>query len=166
MGLFSQGHSTRPDASWLLEERSPYQSYPVLLLSSRGSPLDDPHRVLPLRTSPKLYPDHAAGGRPTCEQILTLLSNVERRMGRLRPMVRRVMMPPSSRVPIDDPTRMPFWRRPVSTFGRFSMTDLDHGRSLAFSLPSSAGPPPEWCSRIVAVVPGASYGGLLLRMSG
>src|SRR3954462_12661034 len=72
MGLFSQGHSTRPDASWLLEERSPYQSYPVLLLSSRGSPLDDPHRVLPLRTSPKLYPDHAAGGRPTCKQILTI----------------------------------------------------------------------------------------------
>src|SRR4051794_35743913 len=70
--LFSQGHSTRPDASWLLEERSPYQSYPVLLLSSRGSPLDDPHRVLPLRTSPKLYPDHAAGGRPTCKQILRI----------------------------------------------------------------------------------------------
>src|SRR3954469_16190334 len=46
-------------------------------------------------------------------------------MGRLRPIVRRVMVPPSSRVPIDDPTRTPFWRRPVSTFGRFSMMDLN-----------------------------------------
>ena len=78
----------------------------------------------------------------------------------------RVLVPPSPRVPIDDPTRMPFWPRPVSTFGRFSITDLDNGRSLAFSLPSSAGPPPEWCSQIVAVVPGASHVGLLLRMSG
>src|SRR5215203_6567803 len=60
---------------------------------------------------------------------LTLLSNVEKRMGRLRPIVRRVLVPPSSRVPIDDP--MPFWLRPVSTFGRFSITDLDNGRSLA-----------------------------------
>jgi hypothetical protein len=42
----------------------------VLWLSSIGSPLDDPHRVLPLRTSQTLYPDHAAAGRPTCEQIL------------------------------------------------------------------------------------------------
>src|SRR4051794_30847282 len=120
---------------------------------------------LPPPPSPSLrsgYRGLAATGRVG----LTLLSKVEKRMGRLRPIVRRVMMPPSSKVPIDDPTRMPFWRRPVSTFGRFSMTDLDHGRSLAFSLPSSAGPPPEWCSRIVAVVPGASYGGLLLRMSG
>jgi hypothetical protein len=97
---------------------------------------------------------------------LTLLSTVERRMGRLRPIVRRVMSPPSSRVPIDDPTRMPFWPRPASTFGRFSITDLNHGRSLAFSPSSSAGPPPDWCFQIRAVVPGASYGGLLLRMSG
>jgi hypothetical protein len=43
----------------------------VLWLSSIGSPLDDPHRVLPLRTSQTLYPDHAAAGRPTCEQILS-----------------------------------------------------------------------------------------------
>jgi hypothetical protein len=97
---------------------------------------------------------------------LILLSNVERRMGRLRPIVRRVLVPPSSRVPLDDPTRMPFWPRPVSTFGRLSITDLDNGRSLAFSLPSSAGPLPDWCSQIRAVVPGASYVGLLLRMSG
>jgi len=55
---------------------------------------------------------------------LTLLSNVETRMGRLHPIVRRVTVPPSSTVPIDEPTRVPFWRRPVSTFGRFSMTDL------------------------------------------
>jgi hypothetical protein len=87
-------------------------------------------------------------------------------MGRLRPIVRRVTLPPSSRVPLDDPTRVPFWLRPVSTFGRFSMTDLDHGRSLSFSLPSSAGPPLDWCSQIVAVVPEASNVGSLLRLSG
>ena len=87
-------------------------------------------------------------------------------MGRLRPIVRRVVLPPSSRVPLDEPTRMPFWRRPVSTFGRFSMTNLNHGRPLAFSLPSSAGPLPGWCFQIEAVVPGASHVGLLLRMSG
>src|SRR4051794_28935029 len=112
---------------------------------------------LPPPPSPSLrlgYRRLAATGRVG----LTLLSNVERR--RLRPIVRRVLVPPSSRVPIDDP--MPFWLRPVSTW--FSITDLDS--SLAFSLPSSARPPPDWCSQIVAVVPGASYGGLLLRMSG
>jgi hypothetical protein len=87
-------------------------------------------------------------------------------MGRLRPIVRRVMVPPSSMVTIDEPTRMPFWRRPVSTFGRFWMTDLNNGRSLAFSLSSSAGPPPDRCFQIMAVVPGASHVGLLLRMSG
>src|SRR4051812_33925700 len=118
---------------------------------------------LPPPPSPSLRSEYrrlAATGRVG----LTLLSTVERRMGRLRPIVRRVLVPPSSRVPIDDP--MPFWLRPVSTFGRFSITDLDNGRSLAFSLPSSAGPPPDWCSQIVAVVPEASHGGLLLRMSG
>jgi len=41
------------------------------------------------------------------------LSNVEMRMGRLRPIVRRVMLPPSSRVPLDEPTRVPFWLRPA-----------------------------------------------------
>ncbi len=97
---------------------------------------------------------------------LTLLSDLEKRMGRLRPIVRRVLMSPSSVLAADDPPRVPFWRRPVSTFGRLRMTDLDNGRSLAFSLPSSAGPPPDWCFQIVAVVPEASHGGLLLRMSG
>lgn len=87
-------------------------------------------------------------------------------MGRLRPIVRRVVVPPSSRVPLDEPTRVPFWLRPVSTFGRLSMTDLNNGRLLAFSLPSSAGPPPGWCSQIEAVVPEASHVELLLRMSG
>jgi hypothetical protein len=60
------------------------------------------------------------------------------------------MVPPSSRVPIDDPTRVPFWLRPVSTFGRFWMTDLNNGRSLAFSHSSSAGPPPDWCSQMLS----------------
>jgi hypothetical protein len=87
-------------------------------------------------------------------------------MGRLRPLVRRVTVPPSSMPKLDDPTRMPFWLRPISTFGRLKMTDLNHGRSLAFSRPSSARPPPDRCFQIVAVVPGASHGGLLLRMSG
>jgi hypothetical protein len=32
-------------------------------------------------------------------------------MGRLRPIVRRVTVPPSSRVPLDEPARVPFWRR-------------------------------------------------------
>jgi hypothetical protein len=62
---------------------------------------------LPPPPSPSLrlgYRRLAATGRVG----LTLLSNVERRMGRLRPIVRRVLVPPSSRVPIDDPTRMPF----------------------------------------------------------
>ena len=107
---------------------------------------------LPPPPSPSLRSEYrrlAAMGRVG----LTLLSNVEKRMGRLRPIVRRVLVPPSSRLPIDDPTRVPFWRRPVSTFGRLPMTDLDNGRSLAFSLPSSAGPPPDWCFQIVAVVP-------------
>ena len=97
---------------------------------------------------------------------LTLLSNVERRMGRLRPIVRRVFGPPSSVVAADEPTRVPFWLRPVSTFGRLRITDLNHGRSRAFSLPSSAGPLPDWCFQIEAVVPEASHVGLLLGMSG
>src|SRR3954465_10174247 len=89
---------------------------------------------LPPPPSPSLRSEYrrlAATGRVG----LTLLSNGERRMGWLRPIVRRVLVPPSPRVPIDDPTRMPFWPRPVSTFGRFWITDLDNGRSLAFSLP-------------------------------
>ena len=81
-------------------------------------------------------------------------------------MVRRVALPPSSVLTPDDSTRVPFWRRPDSTFGRLPMTDLNNGRSLSFSLPSSAGPPPDWCSQIRAVVPEASHVGLLLRTSG
>jgi hypothetical protein len=87
-------------------------------------------------------------------------------MGRLRPIVRRVFVPPSSVLAADEPTRVPFWLRPVSTFGRLPMTDLNHGRSRAFSLPSSAGPLPDWCFQIEAVVPEASHVGLLLGMSG
>ncbi len=87
-------------------------------------------------------------------------------MERLRPIVRRVLVPPSSVLTPDDPTRVPFWRRPDSTFGRLPMTDLNNGRSLTFSLPSSAGPPPDRCFQIVAVVPRASHVGLLLRTSG
>jgi hypothetical protein len=59
-------------------------------------------------------------------------------MGRLRPPVRRVTVPPSPMSALDEPTRMPFWLRSVSTFGRLMITDLNNGRSLPFSLPSSA----------------------------
>ena len=175
-GLFSLRCLTSPsvEASSLIAPLRPAGSlHPFGLgipaLAALSPPLQRSLRFLrhplPPPPSPSLRSEYrrlAATGRVG----LTLLSNVERRMGRLRPIVRRVLVPPSSRVPIDDPTRMPFWLRPVSTFGRFSMTDLDNGRSLAFSLPSSAGPPPDWCSQIVAVVPGASHVGLLLRMSG
>jgi hypothetical protein len=122
-----------------------------------------PTLLYPLHHPPSLRSGYRlAAGR----MGLTLLSNVEMRMGRLRPVVRRVTVPPSSTATIDEPTRLPFWPRPVSTFGRFSMTDLNHGRSLAFSLPSSAGPRPDWCFQSKAVVPGASHVGLLRRMSG
>ena len=107
---------------------------------------------LPPPPSPSLrsgYRRLAATGRVG----FTLLSNVEKRMGRLRPIVRRGLMSPSSVLATDDPPRVPFWRRPVSTFGRLPMTDLDNGRSLAFSLPSSAGPPPDWCSRLWPLSP-------------
>src|SRR5215208_6160740 len=152
------GGSQHPFGSGIPSSPRPYPPYYRAAFACSASPLPPPPSP-PLRSG---YRRLAATGRVG----LTLLSNGERRMGRLRPIVRRVIVPPSSRVPIDDPTRVPFWPRPVSTFGRFSMTDLNHGRSLAFSRPSSARPPPDWCSQIVAVVPGASHVGLLLRMSG
>src|SRR3954467_10671759 len=130
-----------------------------------GRPSLAPPLLYPLRRRPPLrsgYRRLAATGR----EGLTLLSNGETRMGRLRPVVRRVMVPPSPMSELDEPTRMPFWLRPISTLGRLQLTDLDNGRSLAFSHPSSARPPPDWCSQIVAVVPEASHVGLLLRMSG
>src|SRR5690349_23226677 len=126
-----------------------------------GRPSLAPPFLYPLRRPPPLrsgYRRFAATGRVG----LTLLSNGERRMGRLRPVVRRVLLPPSPMSELDEPTRMPFWLRPDSTFGRLQLTDLDHGRSLAFSRPSSARPPPDWCSQLMAVVPGASHVGLLL----
>src|SRR3954454_13023004 len=104
---------------------------------------------LPPPPSPSLrsgYRRLAATGRVG----LTLLSNGEIRMGRLRPPVRRVTVPPSPMSALDEPTRMPFWLRPISTFGRLMITDLDNGRSLSFSLPSSAGPPPDWCSQMLS----------------
>src|SRR4051812_13741092 len=120
---------------------------------------------LPPPPSPPLrsgYRRFAAAGRVG----LTLLSNEEMRMGRLRPLVRRVTVPPSSTEGDRRTDPHAFWLRPISTFGRLLVTDLDDGRSLAFSHSSSARPPPDWCSQIVAVIPGASYVGLLLRMSG
>jgi hypothetical protein len=133
---------------------------PICLITRQHSL--SPTLLYPLRHPLPCGRDTALTGRVG----LTLLSNVEMRMGRLRPVVRRVTVPPSSTATIDEPTRMPFWPRPVSTFGRFSMTDLNHGRSLAFNLPSSAGPRPDWCFQSKAVVPGASHVGLLRRMSG
>src|SRR4051812_22048726 len=119
---------------------------------------------LPPPPSPSLrsgYRRFAAVGRVG----LTLLSNGEIWMGRLRPLVRRVTVPPSSTAEDRRTDPRAFWLRPISTFGRLWVTDLDHGRSLAFSRSSSARPPPDWCSQIVAVVPRASHVGLLLRMS-
>src|SRR3954470_7612610 len=176
VGLFSLRCLTSPsvEASRLIAPLRPAGSLRpcglgIPALAALSPPLQRSLRFfrhpLPPPPSPSLrsgYRGLAATGRVG----FTLLSNVEKRMGRLRPIVRRVLVPPSSRVPIDDPTRMPFWPRPVSTFGRLWITDLDHGRSLAFSPSSSAGPPPDWCSQIVAVVPEASRVGLLLRMSG
>src|SRR3954454_96239 len=76
-----------------------------------------PPFLYPLRHPPPLrsgYRRLAATGRVG----LTLLSNGERRMGRLRPLVRRVMVPPSPMSELDEPTRMPFWLRPVRWDGR------------------------------------------------
>src|SRR4051812_15929275 len=67
---------------------------------------------LPPPPSPSLrlgYRRLAATGRVG----LTLLSNGEMRMGRLRPIVRRVSVPPSSMMAVDEPTRVPFWPRPI-----------------------------------------------------
>src|ERR1700712_1633462 len=75
-----------------------------------------PTLLYPLHHPPSLRSGYRlAAGR----MGLTLLSNVEMRMGRLRPVVRRGTVPPSSTAPPDEPTRMPFWLRPISTFGRF-----------------------------------------------
>ena len=128
-GLFSLRCLTSPsiEASSLIAPLRPAGSLRPFGLgiparAALSAPLQDGFRFLrhplPPPPSPSLrlgYRRLAATGRVG----LTLLSNVERRMGRLRPIVRRVLAPPSSRVPIDDPTRMPFWLRPVSTFGRF-----------------------------------------------
>src|SRR3954469_25200460 len=51
---------------------------------------------------------------------------------RSRARVRRVLVSPSTLMAIVDPTRMPFWRRPVSTFGRLRMTDLNPNFRLEF----------------------------------
>ncbi len=152
------GGSRRPFGPGIPSSPRPCPPHYRAAFACSAAPLPPPPSP-PLRSG---YRHLTAAGR----MGLTLLSNVEKRMGRLRPIVRRVVSPPSSRVPLDEPTRMPFWPRPVSTFGRSWMTDLNHGRSLAFSLPSSARPPPAWCCQIEAVVPGASHVGLLLRMSG
>src|SRR3954464_7532317 len=154
----------RPDPS----EVSPLSGWacpalagPICLITRQHSL--SPTLLYPLHHPPSLRSGYRlAAGR----MGLTLLSNVEMRMGRLRPIIRRVTVPPSSTDPIDEPTHVPFWPRPVSTFGRFMMTDLNHGHSLAFSLPSSAGPLPDWCFQNEAVVPEASHVGLLRRMSG
>src|SRR3954465_12472368 len=66
---------------------------------------------LPPPPSPALrsgYRRLAATGRVE----LTLLSNGEKRMGRLRPIVRRVLVPPSPISALGDPTRLPFWVLP------------------------------------------------------
>ena len=149
-------------------EVSPLSGWVCPALAGPICPVTRQHSLSPTLLYPLRHPPSLRlGYRLAAGRVgLTLLSNVETRMGRLRPVVRRVTVPPSSTATIDEPTRMPFWPRPVSTFGRFSMTDLNHGRSLTFSLPSSAGPRPDRCFQSKAVVPGASHVGLLRRMSG
>src|SRR4051794_41049165 len=91
-----------------------------------------PPFLYPLRHPPPLrsgYRRLAATGRVG----LTLLSNGEMRMGRLRPLVRRVMVPPSPMSELDEPTRMPFWLRPTSTFGRLQLIRQSHTRNQALS---------------------------------
>ena len=150
--LFSLRRLTSPsvEASSLIAPLRPAGSpfgLGIPALAALSPPLQRSLRFLRHPLPPPPSPSLRSGYRrlaATGRVGLTLLSNVEKR--RLRPIVRRVLVPPSSRVPIDDP--MPFWLRPVSTW--FSITDLDNGRSLAFSLPSSAGPPPEWCSQMLS----------------
>jgi hypothetical protein len=151
------GGSQPPFGLGISSSPRPYPPHYRTAFACSAAPLPPPPSP-PLRSG---YRRLAAAGRVG----LILLSNGEKRMGRLRPLVRRVLVPPSPMSELDEPTRMPFWLRPISTLGRLQLTDLDNGRSLAFSHPSSARPPPDWCSQIVAVVPGASYVGLLLRMS-
>ena len=136
-GLFSLRCLTSPsvEASRLIAPLRPAGSLHLFglgipALAALSPPLQRSLRFLrhplPPPPSPSLRSEYrrlAATGRVG----LTLLSNVEKRMGRLRPIVRRVLVPPSSRVPIDDPTRMPFWPRPVSTFGRFSISSSKSG---------------------------------------
>src|SRR3954447_4039404 len=152
------GGSQPPFGSGIPSSPRPYPPHYRAAFACSTAPLPPPPSP-PLRSG---YRRLAAAGR----EGPTLVSHGERRMGRLRPLVRRVLVAPSPMSELDEPTRMPFWLRPISTLGRLQLTDLDNGRSLAVSHPSSARPPPDWCSQIVAVVPGASYVGLLLRMSG
>jgi hypothetical protein len=94
-------------------------------------PLQNSVRFLRLSSTPSVIP--LPCGRDTAtsqwrgEWGLPCCPMWRRGWGGCAPIVRRVTVPPSSTVPIDEPTRVPFWPRPVSIFGRFSMTDLTMG---------------------------------------
>src|SRR5690349_9858182 len=94
----------------------PYPPHYRAAFACSAAPLPPPPSP-PLRSA---YRHLAVTGR----MGLTLLSNGEIRMGRLRPIVRRVLLPPSPIAALGEPTRVPFWLRPVSTFGRLTVTDL------------------------------------------
>src|SRR3954447_10432527 len=128
------GGSQPPFGSGIPSSPRPYPPHYRAAFACSAAPLPPPPSP-PLRSG---YRRLAAAGRVG----LTLLSNGERRMGRLRPIVRRVTMPPSSTARNRRTNPHALWLRPVSTFGRSAMTDLNNGRSLAFSHPSSARPPP------------------------
>src|SRR3954454_1729430 len=136
---------SRPLRPW--RKSAPFRAGYFLVAEALSAPLQGGFRLLRRSSTPSAIPFLVVGIPSPCSDGTSGAYPVVQ-CGEAEAAPYRVMAPPSSRVPIDDP--MPFWLRPVSTFGRFSITDLDHGRSLAFSLPSSAGPLPDWCSRMLS----------------
>src|SRR3954467_14352494 len=108
------GGSLHPFGSGIPSSPRPYPPHYRAAFACSAAPLPPP-------PSPSLrsgYRRLAATGRVG----LTLLSNGERRMGRLRPIVRRVTMPPSSTAGNRRTNPHALWLRPVSAFGRSAMT--------------------------------------------
>ena len=111
-GLFSLRRLTSPsvEASSFIAPLDPPE---VCALSGWVSPLSRPVSAItaepslsPASSIPPPSPPLRSEYRLAAGRVgLTLLSNVEKRMGRLRPIVRRVLVPPSSRLPIDDDPR-------------------------------------------------------------
>src|SRR4051794_14394791 len=62
--------------------------------------------------SAKLRRSNVDASAGALEEVYPVVQWGERRMGRLRPLVRRVIVPPSPISALGDPTRLPFWLRP------------------------------------------------------